>query len=107
MHKLCSKADTTSKQHKIQINTRTQGKTEVTSFIIMLADGSAARFPLAPAANNKAASPQAFPTHSVKIGGSIILSQKYCCLVIYYNHLNNPSLQKKFGIKNSRCLFTP
>lgn len=32
-------------------------------------DGNAERFPLAPAAKSKAASPQALPTQSVKIGG--------------------------------------
>lgn len=32
-------------------------------------EGKADRFPFAPAANRSAASPQAFPTHSVKIGG--------------------------------------
>lgn len=32
-------------------------------------DGKAARFPLAPAASKSAASPQALPTQRVKIGG--------------------------------------
>jgi hypothetical protein len=41
---------------------------EMTCFIIIIDDGSAARLPLAPAAKSKAASPQALPTHSVKIG---------------------------------------
>ena len=44
-----------------------QGKN--TCFIIMVADGREERFPLAPAAKSKEASPQALPTQSVKIGG--------------------------------------
>jgi len=41
---------------------------EITCFIIIVDDGSAARLPLAPAAKSKAASPHALPTHRVKIG---------------------------------------
>lgn len=41
---------------------------EITCFIIIVDDGSAARLPLAPAAKSKAASPHALPTQRVKIG---------------------------------------
>jgi hypothetical protein len=41
---------------------------EMTCFIIIDDDGSAARLPLAPAAKSKAASPHALPTQRVKIG---------------------------------------
>lgn len=75
----------------------TQGKLGGTSFIIMLVEGSAARFPRAPAANSKAASPQAFPTHSVKTGGSITLSKQK--VVVYYLFIiiirNDSSHQKQ------------
>ena len=37
---------------------------EITCFIIIVDDGSAARLPLAPAAKSKAASPHALPTQS-------------------------------------------
>jgi len=40
-----------------------------TCFIIIVADGNVARFPFEPAARSNAASPHAFPTHNVKIGG--------------------------------------
>jgi len=36
---------------------------------MIVEDGKAERFPLAPAAKSKAASPHALPTHRVKIGG--------------------------------------
>lgn len=36
---------------------------------MIVAEGKAERFPFAPAANSKAASPQALPTHKVKMGG--------------------------------------
>lgn len=42
-------------------------------------DGKAERFPFEPAAKSKAASPQALPTHNVKMGDFIYLEndQKY------------------------------
>lgn len=40
-----------------------------TCLIMIVDDGKAARFPLAPAASKSAASPQALPTQRVKIGG--------------------------------------
>lgn len=60
---------------------------EITCFIIIVDDGSAARLPLAPAAKSKAASPHALPIQSVKIGILTYLHlvntyktalQKYC-----------------------------
>ena len=39
-------------------------------------EGKAERFPFAPAAKSKAASPQALPTHKVKIGDLTYLQQK-------------------------------
>lgn len=41
----------------------------------MVEDGRAARFPFAPAAKSKAASPQALPTQRVKIGGLTYLRE--------------------------------
>lgn len=42
---------------------------ERTCFIIIVEEGNAERFPFAPAAKSKAASPQALPTQRVNIGG--------------------------------------
>lgn len=42
---------------------------QMTCLIIIVDEGNAARFPFAPAAKSKAASPHAFPTHRVNIGG--------------------------------------
>ena len=39
-------------------------------------EGKAERFPFAPAAKSKAASPQALPIHNVKIGDLTYLEQK-------------------------------
>lgn len=57
----------TIEDRNLNICTSTEGK-EMTCFIIIVDDGSAARLPLAPAAKSKAASPHALPTQSVKIG---------------------------------------
>jgi hypothetical protein len=46
---------------------------EMSYFLIIDDDGSAARLPLAPAAKSKAASPEALPTQRVKIGTSTYL----------------------------------
>jgi len=45
-----------------------------TCFIIIVDEGKAERFPFEPAAKSNAASPQALPTQSVKIGGLTYLS---------------------------------
>lgn len=60
--------------------------TNPTCLIIIVDDGKAARFPLAPAAKSSAASPQALPMHSVNIGVLIYLyfeSKKCICTYIY------------------------
>ena len=49
---------------------------EKTCFIMIVDDGNAERFPFAPAAKSRAASPQALPTQSVKMGGFTYLKQK-------------------------------
>lgn len=41
----------------------------LTCFIMIVDEGKAERFPFAPAAKSKAASPQALPIQSVKVGG--------------------------------------
>jgi len=46
----------------------TNGRAQ-TCLIIIVDDGKAERFPLAPEAKSNAASPQALPTQRVKIGG--------------------------------------
>ena len=42
----------------------------------MVDEGNAERFPFEPAAKSRAASPQALPTHSVKMGGLTYLQLK-------------------------------
>ena len=61
---MCSIAIEDRNQYVISMN---KGA-EITCFIIIVDDGSAARLPLAPAAKSKAASPHALPIQSVKIG---------------------------------------
>lgn len=48
----------------------------MTCLIIIVDEGNAARFPFAPAAKSNAASPHAFPTQRVNIGGLTYLQQK-------------------------------
>jgi hypothetical protein len=55
-------------QHRNPSICQSTEEKEMTCFIIIDDDGSAARLPLAPAAKSKAASPQALPTQRVKIG---------------------------------------
>ena len=45
------------------------GRQKKTCFIMIVDEGKAERFPFAPAAKSKAASPQALPTQRVNIGG--------------------------------------
>lgn len=54
---------------RCETENKTNNIINITCFIIIVDEGKAERFPLAPEANSKAASPQALPTHSVKIGG--------------------------------------
>lgn len=59
-----------------------------TCLIIIVDDGKAERFPLAPAAKSSAASPQALPTHSVNIGVLMYLyfESKKCIGICIYVH---------------------
>lgn len=52
-----------------QTKHRKKNGLDQTCLIIIVDDGKAERFPFAPAAKSKAASPQALPTHRVNIGG--------------------------------------
>jgi hypothetical protein len=55
-------------QHRNSNICQSTEENEMTRFIIIGDDESAARSPLAPVTKSKAASPQALPTQRVKIG---------------------------------------
>lgn len=69
-----------SKREKILTHpnkiSRSDKSLHVTCLIIMVDEGRAARFPLAPAASSSAASPHALPTQRVNIGGLTYLERE-------------------------------
>lgn len=79
-----------------------------TCFIIIVDDGKAARFPLAPAAKSKAASPQALPTQSVNMGGLTYLQFCRTSSVITKLKLMNKFLfhpkKKEDGLNTVNCV---